>query len=66
MRETRNAQASVFDFYCEHELGKQLNTLSDLLDEHPAILLLVADDFDKKDAARTGACGLSLGKLTRA
>ena len=32
MRETRNAQASVFDLYSEHDKGKQLKALSDLLD----------------------------------
>ena len=34
MRETRNAQTSVFDFYSEHDKGKQLKALSDLLDQH--------------------------------
>ena len=33
MRETRNAQVSIFDFYAEQELGYQLRALSDLLDE---------------------------------
>ena len=65
MRETRNAQPSIFDFYCEHEQGDELQLLSDLLDEHPAILVLIEEDFDKKDVAHTGACGLALESILR-
>jgi IS5 family transposase len=65
MRETRNAQGSIFDFYCKHEQGKQLESLSDLLDKQPHILLLIEQDFDKKDVARTGACGLSVESIFR-
>ncbi len=32
MRETRNAQASIFDCYAKHEIGKQLAMMSDILD----------------------------------
>jgi len=38
MRETRNAQTSIFHFYAPHALGKQLSLLSDLLDDHSLIL----------------------------
>ena len=41
MRETRNAQMSVFDFYSEHDTGKRLKGLSDVLDQHPGILTLI-------------------------
>ena len=44
MRETRNAQASIFDFYAPHAMGDQLSSLSDLLDEHPLILDCVEGD----------------------
>jgi IS5 family transposase len=65
MRETRNAQSSIFDFYCEHELGKQLGELSDVLDQHPGILLLMEQDFDSTQLAQTGAYGLSLESIFR-
>lgn len=65
MRETRNAQSSIFDFYCKHEQGKQLKVLSDALDHHPDILSLIEQDFDKKEVARTGACGLSVESIFR-
>ena len=60
MRETRNAQPSVFDFYSEHDTSKQFRALSDVLDLHPSILTLIEHDFAKRDVAKTGARGLSL------
>jgi len=65
MRETRNAQASIFDFYAPHEHAQQLRKLSELLDEHPIILTLINRDFDRKELANTGACGLSLESILR-
>lgn len=65
MRETRNAQGSIFDRYAEHEYGRQFEQLSLLLDDHPEILELIARDFDKADVARTGACGLSVESIFR-
>lgn len=65
MRETRNAQASIFDRYAEHEFGRQLERLSALLDCHPEILELIAKDFDKANVASTGACGLSIESIFR-
>jgi IS5 family transposase len=65
MREARTAQASIFDRYSEHEFGRQLESLSALLDEYPQILELIARDFSKAEVARTGACGLSLESILR-
>ena len=65
MRETRNAQTSIFDFYSEHDKGKQLKALSDVLDQHPGILTLIEQDFSKHDVASTGARGLSLESIFR-
>ncbi len=65
MRETRNAQASIFDCYAEHEHAQQLRKMSELLDEHPIILTLIKRDFDKKQVANTGAYGLSLESILR-
>ncbi|MEA3643895.1 MAG: ISNCY family transposase [Lamprobacter sp.] len=65
MRETRNAQASIFDRYSEHEFGRHLERLSALLDEYPQVLELIAGDFNKASVARTGACGLSVESILR-
>lgn len=65
MRQSHNAQASIFDFYAEHELAYQLRDLSELLDEHPIILTLLERDFDRKELSDTGAYGLSLESIIR-
>ena len=65
MRETRNAQVSIFHFYAPHALGNQLSLLSDLLDDHPLILDCVERDFRAPDTAATGASGLSVESVFR-
>ena len=65
MRETRNAQASILDFYAPHAFGDQLSMLSDLLDAHPLILDCVESDFRVPDTAATGASGLSVESVFR-
>ena len=65
MRETRNAQPSLFDFYSEHEKGRQLKALSDVLDQHPDVLTLIEQDFSQREVAQTGARGLSLESIFR-
>ncbi|RCV87417.1 ISNCY family transposase, partial [Vreelandella rituensis] len=44
MRETRHAQASIFEHYSNHEYGIKLQKLSEVLDRQPEILNLVAAD----------------------
>ena len=65
MRETRNAQLRIFDSYANHELGKQLEALSAILDEHPAILSLVGHDLGVGKGVAHGACGLSVESVFR-
>jgi len=65
MRDTRDAQASIFDFYSEHESAQELRKLSELLDRHPIILFLVERDFGKKGVKGTGARGMSLDSILR-
>jgi IS5 family transposase len=50
MRETRNAQASIFEHYSDHEYGVRLRKLSEVLDRHPEILELVAADLIDADS----------------
>jgi IS5 family transposase len=65
MRETRVAQASIFENYSEHEFGVQLKILSTLLDQHSEILALVSGDLVNEDLSRTGCKGLSAESIFR-
>jgi IS5 family transposase len=65
MRETRTAQTSLFDVYTGHKFGDFLRKLSCLLDEHPEILTLIAEDFQFKALKATGRKGLSIESVFR-
>lgn len=65
MRETRNAQISIFENYSEHEFGERLKTLSSLLDQYPQILSLVAKDLQGKSESILGRIGLSVESIFR-
>ena len=65
MRESRNAQISIFDKYSSHPIGQQLLALSNLLDSHPTLLTLVECDFRRDDTSETGANGLSVESVFR-
>ena len=42
MRQERTVQASIFDVFAGHEIGRELKAMSDWLDAHRALLGLVA------------------------
>ena len=65
MRQTRDAQTHLFNFYADHPMGQQLRKLSELLDRHPIILSLLEGDFDKRNVRERGARGLSLESIFR-
>jgi IS5 family transposase len=65
MRETRVAQASIFENYSKNELGVRLKSLSDLLDRHPETLTLVAKDLVNESISSVGRCGLSVESIFR-
>lgn len=65
MRETRVAQASIFENYSKHEFGERLKTLSSILDQHPILLSLVAKDLVDEHAPRVGRTGLSAESVFR-
>jgi len=60
MRETRVAQASIFENYSEHEFGSRLKALSNILDQHPEILGLIAKDLIEESVSNVGRMGLSV------
>jgi len=65
MRETRNAQASIFEHYSNHEYGVRLWKLSEVLDRHPEILDLVAADLIDASVSAVGRTGLSAESVLR-
>jgi IS5 family transposase len=65
MRETRIAQASIFENYSEHEFGTRLKALSELLDRYPEILSLIANDLVSQSTAKVGRIGLSAESIFR-
>jgi IS5 family transposase len=44
MRQERTVQASIFDLFAQHEIGRELKAMSQWLDEHRQLLGSVADD----------------------
>jgi len=65
MRETRTAQASIFDFYSKHERSEFFQNLSEKLDQHPELLSLIEDDLLTQGAQPTGRRGLSVESIFR-
>jgi IS5 family transposase len=65
MRETRNAQASIFEHYSNHEYGVRLRKLSEVLDRQPEILDLVAADLIDASVSAVGRTGLSAESVLR-
>lgn len=62
MRETRNAQASIFDRYAKHEIGNQLAMMSEILDSHVELIDWVEADLG---AQSTGRAGLPVESVLR-
>ena len=58
MRQERTIQMSIFDLYAGHEIGRELKTMSQWLDEHPALVGLVANDLRRHGVKETGRQGL--------
>ena len=44
MRQDRIIQASIFDLFSEHEIGRELKAMSAWLDAHREVIALVAAD----------------------
>ena len=58
MRQERTVQASLFDGFAEHEIGRELKAMSRWLDEHRDLLGLVACDVGRRGIKATGRQGL--------
>ena len=58
MRQERTIQASIFDLFAGHEIGRELKAMSGWLDQHPALAGLVAKDLRRLGVKETGRHGL--------
>lgn len=65
MRVTRTAQSSIFEMFSEHEYGIQLKRLSEMLDQHPQLVDIVAGDLVDSSLNATGRMGLSAESTLR-
>jgi IS5 family transposase len=65
MRETRNAQASIFDHYAKHEIGNQLAMMSTILDNCGELISWVESDLAGEGTQRTGRTGLPVESVLR-
>jgi len=65
MRPERTIQTSIFDRFAAHEIGRELKAMSDWLDEHPALVGLVAKELLRNGVKATGRQGLSAESALR-
>jgi IS5 family transposase len=65
MRQERTVQASIFDLFAEHEIGRELKAMSQWLDHQPALFKLVATDLLRRGVKETGREGLPAESVLR-
>ena len=65
MRQERTVQASIFDVFAGHEIGRELKAMSEWLDGHRALLGLVAEDLRRDGVRATGRQGLPAEAVLR-
>jgi IS5 family transposase len=65
MRETRNAQASIFDCYAKHEIGNQLAMMSEILDNCADLIDWVEVDLTSEGTQPTGRFALPVESVLR-
>ena len=65
MRQERTVQASIFDLFAGHEIGRELKAMSQWLDERPALVGLAAKDLRRHGLKETGRQGLPAESVLR-
>jgi transposase, IS5 family len=65
MRQERTVQASIFDRFAGHEIGRELKAMSAWLDEHRELASLVAADLRREGVKETGRQGLPAEAVLR-
>ena len=54
MRPERTLQASIFDLFAGHEIGRELKAMSAWLDDQSAVIGRVAEDLRQRGRKPTG------------
>ena len=65
MRQERPVQASLFDLFAGHEIGRELKAMSQWLDQHRELFGLVGEDLRRHGVKETGRQGLSAESVLR-
>src|SRR6202040_814057 len=65
MRQERIIQATIFEVFAEHEIGRELKAISQWLDEHRGLLSLAAGDLRRHGIQETGRHGLPAEAVVR-
>src|ERR1700730_18466698 len=65
MRQERIIQASLFDAFAGHDIGRELKAVSQRLDVHCGLLGLVASDLHRHGVRETGRHGLPAEAVLR-
>jgi IS5 family transposase len=66
MRQKRIIQTSIFDLFCDHQIGRELKAMSGRLDGlGDEILSMVAADIGRDGVSATGRCGLPAESVLR-
>ena len=65
MRQERTVQASLFDLFAGHEIGRELKAMSQWLDQHGELLTQVARDLCRQGVKQTGREGLPAEAVLR-
>src|SRR6476660_1916448 len=65
MRQERIIQATLFEVFAEHEIGRELKAISQWLDEHRGLLSLAARDLRRHGIQETGRHGLPAEAVVR-
>jgi transposase, IS5 family len=65
MRQERITQASLFDIFAMHEIGRELKQISQWLDQHRPLLRLVSNDLRRDGVRETGRRGLPAEAVLR-
>src|SRR5258707_10256260 len=65
MLQERIIQATIFEVFAEHEIGRELKAISQWLDEHRALLGVVSGDLRRHKVQETGRHGLPAEAVLR-
>ena len=65
MRQERIIQASIFDVFAPHEIGRELRAISQWLDRHRQLLSVIAADLRRDGLKPTGRHGIPAEAVLR-